>query len=132
MDMKLRTALMNIQTNYQEATTQLRTVAGKYKALGVLGRQVYKQVITAQPALANNPLWVNFRVALGIPEGAVDPETSDEPSDDSKADATAVEAVGAMNKITALNGMSPEKRAAVLDALETAIENARVHLNLPA
>lgn len=131
MDMKLRTALMNLQTNYGEASRKLNKATKDYKQLVNLGQRVYKQVITAQPNLADNPLWVNFRDALGIPVGAVDPVDPEAPDDDTQATVATVDAIGAVNKITTFAALTPAKRAELLAGLETALENARAHLDLP-
>lgn len=131
MDMKLRTALMNLQTNYGEASRKLDKASKDYKRLVALGQKIYKQVIASQPALADNPVWVNFREALGIPAGAVDPVDPEAPEDDALATVDAVNAIGAVNKLTTYSSLTPAKRAELLESLETALVNARAHLDLP-
>jgi hypothetical protein len=130
MDIRLRSAMMNLQTTLANANDRLEKLQKKNNRLINVGQKCYKQAVNATPTLADNPVWVTFRELLDIPLGAVDPVNVDPPDDSVEATTAVAQAVGAVNNVTAFSAIPQEKRAELLEQLELALTNARAHLNL--
>jgi hypothetical protein len=114
-----------IATVRQQAAAAGRSAWQAQKALNALievGCDVYKQVITAQPALADAPRWVLFRTLLGIPEGALDrPDPA--VTDEDKFEQEGTVLAGRLQALTQFVSVTPEKRAAIVQALRNTLAN---------
>lgn len=129
MDLRLRNSLISLQENYADVAKKLARVRDDYRQLLKQGRKIYKQTVTADPTLADLPVWNSFRQLLGIDVGLVDPPEPGVPDDDNKATQDVVVAIAAVNKLSTYEDLTPAKKANLLAELELALVNARASLS---
>lgn len=127
MDVRLRSALVELQERQKAALKAVEKDAKDGREIIELGRAIYKQAITDQPDWAGRPLWDALRRVCGIPPGAIEVER-DAQAEQAKADLATVKAIDAVSQVGGLSSIPQNKKVELIAQLEQAVANAKLQL----